>query len=599
MSCEVCVIDLDDGKSRNVCWDPSTLDDEFEVLIESQLRQEFAVSDEAWVDLIDLNNSALISINKDNLLNVKSSLCLCLSSKSVLLAPIKRNEIFEVIFHQKVIGITVHESNDTVRVHQFKCKYDGSMGEAQACGKIQTNDIIYKVSGQRAIGRPCGYVLQMLQTQKRPLSIQFFRPFCRKGLFAVEFKSVNMNMVVNADEEHVLVTELPMAYPNVIGYAEAHGVRTSDVIHAIDGEIIKGSEEYSRAVCLLSRPKRPMVVVFRRSRALMLTQEKLNGCEVSSTPSGTSDTFLPRFSFASTVAPSPQQASRNTLFSRRGSRCSVMSSARGEAMLVEDMLQYCESLAFEDMVTPEEASILKEMVISTRPDLLCAIRRRNRNAVIAIVRSPAMRLWDHLLKTRESILLAGPVLSKKKKRYHLLLSDHQRLLLVDKETNLLDDEIMCSHIVTVSSKSGSCELHISTAKHEYALVDNFVGVMVWVRAILPFVCTQGYLKVSTSRRLFSSKRRYFILRKKQLTGYKKEQQIHSPDAKSSTISLKGACMDIVDPKGFIFTISTPEFLQAGKKLIFTAPSGREFNKWIVALDFISKSSSNDGFFDRE
>lgn len=596
MSCEVCVIDLDNGKSRNVCWDLSTLDEEFEPLIESQLRQLFAVSDEAWVDLIDLNNSSLISINKDNLLNVKSSLCLCLSSKSELLAPMKRDEVFEVIFHQKVIGITVHERNDTVRVHQFKRNQDGSLGEAQACGKIQSNDIIYKVSGQRAIGRPCNYVLQMLQTQKRPLSIQFFRPFCRKGLFAVEFKSTNMNLVVNADEEHVLVTELPMAYPNIIGYAEAHGVRTSDVIHAIDGEIIKGSEEYSRAVCLLSRPKRPMVVVFRRSRVATLTQEKLNiACEGLSSPSGTSDTLLPRFSFASTVAPSPHRGSRLSLFSRRESRCSAMSSIRGETMLVEDMLQYCETLAFDDIVTPNEVNILKEMVMSTRPDLLCAIRRRNRNAVIAIVRSPTMRLWDHLLKTRESILLAGPVHSKKKKRYHLLLTDHQRLLLVDKETDLLDDEIMCSHIVTVSSRSGSCELHISTVKHEYTLVDNFVGVMVWVRAILPFVCTQGYLKVSTSRRLFSSKRRYFILRKKQLTGYKKEQHIHSPDAKSSTVSLKDACMDIIDPKGFIFTISTPEFAQAGKKLIFTAPSGREFNKWIVALDSISKSSSNDDF----
>ncbi|ETL34516.1 hypothetical protein L916_13268 [Phytophthora nicotianae] len=91
----------------------------------------------------------------------------------------------------------------------------------------------------------------------------------------------------------------------------------------------------------------------------------------------------------------------------------------------------------------------KEMVLAMRPDLCSAVKQG-------------------------SILLVGPASLKRKKRFHLLLTDHDRLLFVNKDTNLLEDEIMCSLIVTVSSRSKYQALTISTLKTDYVLIDNFI-----------------------------------------------------------------------------------------------------------------------------
>nr|CCA14533.1 conserved hypothetical protein [Albugo laibachii Nc14] len=578
------IIDLDDGATRTITWDINFPDQQFASMIESQLREKFGVSEEAWVDLIDLANSSLVNITKKELMSINDPVCLCLSSKTDTLAPIKHKEVFQVTFYEKAIGMTVHERQDCVVVHQFKRNSDGSLGAAEKSKRIQANDIIYKVQGQRTLEKSFENALYMLQDTTRPLTIDFFRPFPREGLFAVEFRVTNLNMTISSNDQNIIVTELPMGHRNIIGYAEAHGVRVNDIIHAIDGHILNGCDEYSRAISLLSRKTRPMIIVFRRSQSSAFTQSTVTtSSAASSTPSHQG--LVPRFSFASAVAPSPRVGT-----SRRNSNGSTMSSVVGDSMLLEDMLDYCEVLAIDGIVSCKEARILKEMIVATRPDLLCAIRRNNRNAIVAIVRSPAMRIWDHLLKTRENILLAGPVSLNRKKRYHMLLTDHERILFINKETNLLEDEIMCSHIVTVSSRSKSGELHISTLKQEYVLIDNFIGAVIWVRAILPFTCTQGYLKVSSTRRLFGSKRRYFVLRRNELTGYKKEQMVHSSDAKSSTIDLKNAKIEVTDPKGFTFAITTPEIAKAGKKLILIASTAREFNKWTAAFDMLQKGT---------
>ncbi|KAF4320373.1 hypothetical protein BBO99_00004010 [Phytophthora kernoviae] len=560
-SCSIRVIDLDDGSVRTISWDPNVPDQVFESLVESQLRAQFGVSDEAWVDLIDTANSSLVHITKDVLSNVKDSLCLCLSPKTEALAPMKTNEVFEVMFEDRSLGMTIREHNESVIVNHFKRKPDGSLGQAEACGRIQSDDVIYKVNGARTVGRSYDNVVQMLQTQTRPLSIQFFRPFRRDGLFAVEFR----------------VKDLPMAHPNIVGYAEAHGVRIFDIIHAVDGEVINGLE-YNRAISLLSRPTRPIVVVFARSKIMPPTPGRSTGVMTN------------RFSFASTVAPSPRPSSMDGFGSRRGSGASAMSNVDGENMMVEEMLEFCEGLGNDGLLNPKEVEMLKDMVLTMRPDVCSAVKRRNNNAIVAIVRSPFMRLWDSLLKTRESILLAGPVSLKRKKRFHLLLTDHERLLFVNKDTNLLEDEIMCSQIVTVSSRSKYQELTISTNKMDYVLIDNFIGPVIWVRAILPFTCTQGVLKVASSRRFLGSKKRYFVLRGNSLTGYKKESMIHQVGAKSSTISLSDATINVSDPRGLSFVITTPEFDQAGKKLILTATSSREFNKWVTALNGLQTAS---------
>ncbi|ETN20728.1 hypothetical protein PPTG_03664 [Phytophthora nicotianae INRA-310] len=88
----------------------------------------------------------------------------------------------------------------------------------------------------------------------------------------------------------------------------------------------------------------------------------------------------------------------------------------------------------------------KEMVLAMRPDLCSAVKCKNNNVIVAI----------------------------RKKRFHLLLTDHDRLLFVNKDTNLLEDEIMCSLIVTVSSRSKYQALTISTLKTDYVLIDNFI-----------------------------------------------------------------------------------------------------------------------------
>lgn len=569
-TCSIRVIDLDDASTRVISWDPNVPDQVFESLIEAQLRTQFGVSDEAWVDLIDTANSSLVQISKDVLARVTQPLCLCLSPKTEALAPMKRSEVFEIQFSDRALGMTIREQNDSVIVNQFKRRTDGGHGAAEASGKIQIDDVIYKVQGARTVGRSYDSIVQMLQTQTRPLAIQFYRPFQRNGLFAVEFRGTSLNMTITTDDVNVIVKDLPMAHPNIVGYAEAHGVRQFDVIHAVDGEIIRGLE-YNRAIALLSRPSRPMIVVFARSK--MAPQ----------TPSRSTGVMTSRFSFASTVAPSPRGSSR------RGSTSSGQSNAGdGEHMLVEDMLEYCEGFAADGVLSAKEVDVLREMVLSMRPDVCSAVKRKNRNAIVAIVRSPTMRIWDNLLKTRESILLAGPVTLKRKKRYHLLLTDHERLLLVNRDTNLLEDEIMCSQIVTVSSRTKFQEVLISTPRSEYVLVDNFIGPVIWVRAILPFTCTQGLLKVASSRRFIGSKKRFFVLQGTRLTGYKKESMVNQVGAKSSAIMLNDATIES-DPKALTFAINTPEFLQSGKKLILSAPSSREFNKWITALNALSGS----------
>ncbi|TYZ57714.1 hypothetical protein PybrP1_006289 [[Pythium] brassicae (nom. inval.)] len=575
-SCSVRVIDLDDGSTRVVSWDPEVPEQAFEGLIEAQLRALFGVTDEAWVDLIDTANSSLVQISKDVLAQVAHPLCLCLSPKTEALAPMKRSEVFEVLFHDRALGMTIRELNDSVIVNQFKRRPDGAPGPAEASGRIQVDDVIYKVQGARTVGRSYDSVVQMLQTPSRPLAIQFFRPFVRDGLYAVEFRGPSLNMTITTDDANVVVKDLPMAHPNIVGYAEAHGVRQFDVIHAVDGEVIRGLE-YNRAIALLSRPARPMVVVFARSKL------------APQTPSRSTGVMTSRFSFASTVAPSPRAGGPG---SRRGSASSNQSGA-ADHMLVEDMLEFCEGLAADGALTAPEVELLKEMVLSMRADVCGAVKRRNRNALVAIVRSPTMRVWDHLLKTRESILLAGPVTLKRKKRYHLLLTDHERLLLVNRDTNLLEDEIMCAQIVTVSSRAKFQELLVTTPKAEYVLVDNFIGPAIWVRAVLPFTCTQGVLKVASSRRFIGSKKRFFVLQGARLTGFKKESMVHQVGAKSSSLMLTDAKIES-DPKALTFAINTPEFQQSGKKLILTAPSSREFNKWITALNALANSGGSGG-----
>lgn len=133
-SCSIRVIDLDDGSVRAISWDPNVPDQVFESLVESQLRAQFGVSDEAWVDLIDTANSSLVHITKDVLSNVKDSLCLCLSPKTEALAPMKTSEVFEVVFQDRALGMTIREHNESVIVNHFKRKPDGALGEAEARG---------------------------------------------------------------------------------------------------------------------------------------------------------------------------------------------------------------------------------------------------------------------------------------------------------------------------------------------------------------------------------------------------------------------------------------------------------------------------------
>ncbi|GLE04419.1 hypothetical protein PINS_up013361 [Pythium insidiosum] len=406
-ACSVRVIDLDDASTRVITWDASVPDQAFESLIDAKLRQAFGVTDEAWVDLFDTVNACPVHISKEVLSNITHSLCLCLSPKTPeALAPMKTSEIFEVVFTDRALGMTIREHNESVIVNELKRRPDGSPGPAEASGKIQTNDVIYKVQGSRTVGRSYDAVVQMLQTQVRPLSIQFFRPFVREGLHAVEFRGPSLNMTITTDDYNVIVKDLPMAHHNLIGYAESHGVRIGDVIHAVDGEIIRGLE-YNRAVSLLSRPHRPMVVVFARSKFTPATPSRSTA--VLSAGGG-------RFSFSSSTMPSPRRGSTFDGGRRQSAGSAYsMGMTENDSMLVEEMLEYCEGLGAEGTLTAEEVDIVNKMVLAMRPDLCSAVKRKNKNAVVAIVRSPMMRMWDHLLKTHESILLAGPVSIKRKK----------------------------------------------------------------------------------------------------------------------------------------------------------------------------------------
>jgi hypothetical protein len=571
-SCRIRVIDLDDASTRIITWEPDTPDHLFESVVESQIREKFEVSEEAWVDLMSLTNNSILTVNKETLSSLDVA-CLCLSPKTEALVPMKCSELFEIRFHDRFLGMTIRENNQRASVHQFKRSSDGAIGPAEASGKISVDDIIYKVQGSRTAGRSYAKVVQMLQTTSRPLSIQFFRPLPRDGLYAVEFRERNMNMIISMVESQIIVTELPLSKQHNVGFAQRHGVRMRDIIHAIDGKIVR-KMSFEQSISMLSSDKRPIIVVFARS----LFQNPEMELSIPSE----------RFSFASTALPSPRDDSKSES-EHRSSSCSAISSIV-ESMLVEDMLAYCESLRISGVITSKEAAILREMVGSMRPDLCCAIRRKNRNGIIAIVRSPNMRVWDHLLQTKESILLAGPVSMSRKKRYHLLLTDHERLLFVNRESNELEDEIMCSHIVTVSSNSNTGVINILTSKQEYNLQDNFIGAIIWVRAILPFTCTQGYLKVASSHFFLGTKKRYFILRGNKLSGFKKESMMHTVGAKSSSIMLDGATIDVIDPKSQTFAIITPDFEKAGKKLVLTATSVREYNKWISAFHALKKIS---------
>ncbi|OQS07902.1 hypothetical protein THRCLA_00106, partial [Thraustotheca clavata] len=537
-------------------------------------------------------------------------LVLTLSSKTEALSPLKKDDIVEVTFTEKSLGITIRDYHrDNVVVNAFRPNPDGTMGYAEATRLIALGDVVYKVGGVRAIGRPYDSVIQMLQSPVRPLVVQFFRPRMREGLYAVEFTGASLNMTITTDDNRVLVSRLPQPHANVMGYAEAHGVRLGDTIHAIDGYILDGPE-YGRAVSLLKRPQRPMIVVFWRASVTPQYQPQV---ETPKSVSGRSTTGSisspsPRMSKMNVVTPNRAKAmtiSGNNGMVSQSPRPSPRPSPRmstkqhsydvynntgtiqggslfGDNMSVDDMIDYCETIASIGVVTAHETEILKDMLNGGRGDLASAIRHRNKNAIVALVRSPTMRLWDHLLKTRESIILAGPVTFKKTKRYHLLLTDHERILFVNKATNALEDEILCSHIVTVSSRSKVHELVITTTKAEYILNDSFIGPSVWVRAILPFTNTQGYLKVD-SNSLLGSKKRYFVLKGEKLSGYKKDTLVNAQDAKPSTVLLRDAVVRVIDAKSFKFEISTPELAKSGKKLTLVAGNAREYNKWISSL----------------
>ncbi|OQR98252.1 hypothetical protein ACHHYP_08926 [Achlya hypogyna] len=607
------IIDLDSGCAQLVTWDPSVPDDVFESVFEGLLRETFGITEDAWVDLIDLNNSSLVPMHKDALLasQAKSGtpLVLTLSSKTEALSPLKKDDIIEVVFTERSLGITIRDYHrDNVVVNAFRSNADGTMGYAESTRLVALGDVVYKVGGVRAIGRPYDSVIQMLQSPIRPLSVHFFRPRMREGLYAVEFTGASLNMTITTDDTRVLVSRLPQPHANVMGYAEAHGVRLGDSIHAIDGHILDGPE-YGRAVSLLKRPQRPMIVVFWRASVTpqylpqVDTPKSVSGRSTSGSISSPSprmsskmNVITPNRAKAMTFSgngvsqsprpsprPSPRMSTKHSSYDVYNNTNTIQGgSLFGDNMSVDDMIDYCETIASIGVVSAHETEILKDMLNCGRGDLASAIRHRNKNAIVALVRSPTMRLWDHLLKTRESIILAGPVTFKKTKRYHLLLTDHERVLFVNKATNALEDEILCSHIVTVSSRSKVHELVITTTKAEYILNDSFIGPSVWVRAILPFTNTQGYLKVD-SNSLLGSKKRYFVLKGEKLSGYKKDSVVNAQEAKPSTVLLRDAVVRVIDAKAFKFEISTPELAKGGKKLTLIAANAREYNKWISSL----------------
>ncbi|ETO68061.1 hypothetical protein F444_15079, partial [Phytophthora nicotianae P1976] len=123
---------------------------------------------------------------------------------------------------------------------------------------------------------------------------------------------------------------------------------------------------------------------------------------------------------------------------------------------------------------------------------------------------------------------------------------------------------MCFLIVTVSSRSKYQAFTISTSKTDCGLIYNFIGPVIY--QAFPRVQQAGF-RATCNR----------------FTGYKKESMIQQVDAKSSTIFLKNAKIEISGPRNLTFIVTTPELSQAGKKFILTATSTREFNKWITAL----------------
>lgn len=603
------VIDLDTGRIEPIAWGPEIPESAFELFIETQIRSIFEVTDEAFVDLVDLGTQTIIPMQKQAFAKVQQNpLCLCLSPKTNALAPLKKYEIHEVQFRHQTLGMSIRKEDGQVVVNRFKRGENGSPGEAELTGTIALGDIIYRVQGERTLGKSYEAIIQMLQIPIRPLRIEFFRPLDRTGLYAVEFKGEALNLTISSRDEDVIVKSLPQSHPNIMGYAEARGVRPGDIIHAINGEIIH-SYEYSRAVSLLRSPERPLVVVFARSSRPIT---------YGSTP-GASPARTSRFSFASSVAPSPsrstdiqsmksfQHPSRSadiqsmksfqhpSLASRTSFHLSSAVSSvptSEDNMSIDDMLEYLNFLCADELITEEENAILREMVLNARSDLCSAIRHKRNNAIVAIVKSPRMKVWNHLLKAKENIVLAAPVTMKRNKRVHLVLTDLERLLIISKEKNKLKEEIACSDIVTVSSRSKYSELCLDTKKGSYVLIDHFIGPSIWVRAILPFTCTQGYLKVASSKRLFGPKKRYFVLQEQQLLGYKKESAASDQSSKKKSMKLVDATVEINDSKNFTFSIITPEMKRENKRLTLIAPNAREFNKWLGALRAMSTQRSS-------
>jgi hypothetical protein len=759
------IVDLDSGSFKLVTWNPLVADEVFESEFEALLRETFGITENAWVDLIELTTSTLVAKNKEALMNFKAQpnrqpLALTLSPVSQAPLPLKEDDIYEVTFTEPSLGITSRESTlENVIVDAFRSNPDGTLGFAEASGKINLGDIVYKVGDTSTIGCDYDSVIQMLRNPTRPLTVYFFRPRMREGLYAVEFTGASLNMTISSNEEHVYVSRLPQPFTNVLGFAEAHGVRNGDTLHAIGGEILNGPE-YGRAISLLKRHTRPLIVVFWRATVtpqyvhtpmvesnLSLTYSNIQNimkihddaallqspstpppqlCEQATSrptmvaqpppvvaqhhrasiarPSTSSSALLfanpdagSTFGVrAAANATNDNENSRKTQFTpaakmTRGSKLDPSthennhhdphhqfhprktervhqqqhqqqqhlqqhhpmpkdaherhymsmrsqlqvqrpnvylsvpnlrkqpppapghtrggplsfeaaaaghrrSSEQSDMHSLETALAYCETLVTTGIISMEECHIVKEMLSAGRGDISSAIRHENKNAVVALVRSPTMRLWDHLLKTSENILLAGPLSSttKKSKWYHLLLTNHGRLLFVDKTLNTLEDEILCNQIVTVSSRSKFNELTITSVSSEYVLQDTFIGSPVWVRAILPFTNTQGYLRVvvggspanSLLANLSGAKKRYFVLIGDVLHKYKKDSAVyasHSNSEKPTVFTLRDLKLSVVDAKAFKFEISTPEMTLSGKKMMFVAPSAREYHKWIASF----------------
>ncbi|ETI39309.1 hypothetical protein F443_15097 [Phytophthora nicotianae P1569] len=194
----------------------------------------------------------------------------------------------------------------------------------------------------------------------------------------------------------------------------------------------------------------------------------------------------------------------------------------------------------------KEVEIPKEMVLAMRRNLCSAVDCKNNNVIVANVRSPFMRLCDSLLKTREHFT-GGACVAQAQETLHLLLTDHEQ------------DEIMRFLIVTVSSRSKYQAFTISTSKTDCGLIDNFIGPQAGFRA----TCNR-------------------------FTGYKKESMIQQVGAKSSTIFLKNAKIEISGPRNLTYAGTQSSWQEAH-------PYG-DVDKGVQQVDY---GSSNRGIAELE